>query len=275
MTEDSYADGITAETLRSFLELWAQLPPGIEETMQSIIECNDMFFDRNTESFSWCHLYELPIEQHVSYNFSGLLPDGQVSEWRKQISESPGKISGLASVAKQIDIYFDEREAPTEEDIEMLRSILPTICAYFYSVQYSLLCILYYGCFLNELIARVRNGDDKALFDAIRVDPTVVGCQSVIVRISKAKRLQDSDFLNELKKTQSGVSAKLKQANFQKMRLILKVLAEAGVTRLSNKHLYQLFVEELNLYTANSKGGGVEKSLREFVDTYMMKKATI
>lgn len=243
--------------------------------MQSIIECNDMFFDRNTESFSWCHLYELPIEQHVSYNFSGLLPDGQVSEWRKQISESPGKISGLASVAKQIDIYFDEREAPTEEDIEMLRSILPTICAYFYSVQYSLLCILYYGCFLNELIARVRNGDDKALFDAIRVDPTVVGCQSVIVRISKAKRLQDSDFLNELKKTQSGVSAKLKQANFQKMRLILKVLAEAGVTRLSNKHLYQLFVEELNLYTANSKGGGVEKSLREFVDTYMMKKATI
>ncbi|UJP05124.1 MAG: hypothetical protein LZF61_09835 [Nitrosomonas sp.] len=275
MNETQYAQGITAEILRAFLKLWAQLPSGIEETMQSIIECNDLFFDKDTGSFSWCHLYELPIEQHVGYNFSGLLSEEQVSEWRKQIAESPGKIAGLTSVAEQIDIHFDERASPTEEDIKTLRSILPTICAYFYSVQYSLLCILYYGCFLNELIARVRLGDDKALFDALRVDPTVIGCQSVIERISKARRLKDNDFLDELKKTQSGVSARLKQANFQKMRLILKVLTEAGATRLSNKQLYQLFVEELNLYTANSKGGGVEKSLREFVDTYMKKKATI
>ena len=58
------------------------------------------------------------------------------------------------------------------------------------------------------------------------------------------------------------------------MRLILKVLSEAGATRLSNKQLYQLFVEELDLYTSNSMGGGVESSLRKFADTYMKKKAT-
>ena len=113
-------------------------------------------------------------------------------------------------------MIIDAMENPTEEDIQALRPFLPTICSYFYSVQYSLFCILYYGCFLNELIARARAGDDEALFNAIRIDPTVIGCQSVIERISKARRLQDSDFLNELNKTESGVSAKLKQANYQK-----------------------------------------------------------
>ncbi|MDP1558191.1 MAG: hypothetical protein Q8K48_06310 [Candidatus Planktophila sp.] len=205
----------------------------------------------------------------MGFNFPGLLPEEQVIDWRNQIAESPGKIAALPSVSDQVDEHFNARTDPTEEEIKALRPFLSAICAYFYSMQYSLFCILYHGCFLNELIERVRTGDDKALFDAIRVDPMVIGCQSVIERISKARRLQDVDFLDELKKTQSGVSAKLKQANFQKIRLILKVLSEAGATRLTNEKLYQLFVEELNLYTANSKGGGSEKALRKFADTYI------
>ena len=274
MSETQYAKGITGENLRTFLELWSQIMPGIEEAIQSIIESNDLLFDENTGSFSWCHLYELPIAEHVNFNFPGLLPEEQVINWRKQVAESPGKIVALPSVTEQINDHFYSRVNPSKEDIKALRPFLSTICAYFYSMQYSLFCILYHGCFLNELIARVRAGDDEALFDAIRVDPTVIGCQSVIDRISKARRLQDSYFLNELKKTESGVSAKLKQANYQKMRLILRVLSEAGATRLSNKQLYQLFVEELDLYTANSAGGGVEKSLRKFADTYMKQIAT-
>ncbi|MDP3608643.1 MAG: hypothetical protein U1D41_16790 [Nitrosomonas sp.] len=274
MSNNFYAKGITAENLRAFLVLWAQLPPGIEEAMQIIIEGNDLFFDEDANSFSWCHLYELPIHQHIDFNFPGLLPEEQVLEWRKQVAESSGKIAALPNVAEQINNYFNARENPTKEDIKALRPFLSTICVYFYSIQYSLFCILYHGCFLNELIERIRIGDDQALFDAIRVDPTVIGCQSVIERISKARMLKDSDFLKELKKTESGVSAKLKQANYQKMRLILKVLSEAGATRLFNKELSQLFVEEINLYTANSAGGGVEKSLRKFADTYMKQNAT-
>lgn len=274
MSETKCAGGVTVENLRAFLELWEQLMPGIEDAMQTIIEGNDLFFDKDTDSFSWCHLYELPIQQHIEFNFPGLLSEEQVIEWRNQVAKSAGSRADLPSVSEQINEHFAAKVVPTEEDIKSLRPFLPTICAYFYSMQYSLYCILYHGCFLNELISRVRAGDDQALFDAIRVDPTVIGCQSVIERISKARRLKDDDFLNELKKTQSGVSAKLKQANFQKIRLILKVLSEAGATCLSNKRLYQLFVEELDLYTANSAGSGVEKALRKFADTYMKKNAT-
>ena len=58
------------------------------------------------------------------------------------------------------------------------------------------------------------------------------------------------------------------------MRLVFEVLYEAGALRLTDKQLYQLFVEELKLYTANSKGGGSDKALRKFADTYMKKNAT-
>ncbi|MDO8335123.1 MAG: hypothetical protein Q7T35_10700, partial [Nitrosomonas sp.] len=133
MSETQYAEGISAKNLRAFLELWAQLPPGIEEAMQSIIECNDLFFDNETGSFSWCHLYELPIQQHVHFNFPGLLPEEQAMEWRRQVTESPGKIAGLPSVFEQINNHFAARANPTKEDIEALRPFFKDICIYFYS----------------------------------------------------------------------------------------------------------------------------------------------
>lgn len=273
MNETYYAKGITAQNLRAFLELWAQIMPAIEETKQAIIEGNSVFFDEDTNSFSWCHLYELPIEEHVNFNFPGLLPEEQVVDWRNQIAESPGKIAALPSVSDQVNDHFNARADPTEEDLKALRPFLPDICAYFYSMQYSLFCILYHGCFLNELIARVRTGDDKALFNSIRIDSTIIGCQSVVDRISQAKRLKDDNFLSKLKNSMNGKNVKREQANFQKMRLILTVLSEAGAERLTNDQLHQLFVEELQLYTANSIGGGSEKALRKYADTYMKQNA--
>ncbi|PSJ18146.1 hypothetical protein [Nitrosomonas supralitoralis] len=148
------------------------------------------------------------------------------------------------------------------------------ISAAFIAMQYSLFCVLYHGCFLNELIERIRNGDNKALTDAIKIDVSVIGCPTVVGKISKATRLQDVKFFAKLKSAINGKKEKLKQDNFQKMRLVFEILYEAGALRLTDKQLYQLFVEELKLYTANSKGGGSEKALRKFADTYMKKNTT-
>ncbi len=97
----------------------------------------------------------------------------------------------------------------------------------------TLICVLYHGCFLNDLIERVRAGDDKSLFDAVRVDATAIGCWPVVERISKAALIKDEEFFDALKNAINGPMAKREQANFQKMRLVLEVLHEAGATRLS------------------------------------------
>jgi hypothetical protein len=127
---------------------------------------------------------------------------------------------------------------------------------------------------MNELIERIRAGNDKALFDAVRIDPTVVGCLSISTRISKATLLQDNRFFAKLKAAINGKMAKREQANFQKMRLVFEVLHEAGASHLDDSQLQQLFIEELDLYASNSKGGGNAKALRKFADTYMKKSTT-
>ncbi len=275
-----YAKDITAEDLRLFLEFWPKLSAEADDARQTLIEIKDKLLNEDTEPIIWCPLYELPVRQHIALatalivkNFDGFLQDEHMSAWQSQIVATPGQMGAVPVVIRQIGLHFDSTE-PSEED---MKKLLPTVAGIFglgMSLHYSLRCVLYHGCFLNELIERIRVGDDKALFDAVRIDPTVIGCISVSCRISKAALLQDNSFFAKLKAAINGKMAKREQANFQKMRLVFEVLHEAGASRLNDSQLQQLFVEELGLYASNAKGGGNTKALRKFADTYMKKSAT-
>ena len=82
--------------------------------------------------------------------------------------------------------------------------------------------------------------------------------------------MNDEEFFNNLRNALEGKKTKLEQENFQMMRLAIEILHESGAARLNDKQLWQLFVEELDLYSRNSS----PKALRKFVDTYMKKNAT-
>lgn len=275
MNETNYAKGITAQNLRAFLELWPLVAIGIEDTKKTINDCDDRLFDKEDEEFSWCYFYELPTKDLMVLLCTGLLQFvslEQILGWFKQMADCPGNIGALPDIWNQVHEHFEARPNPTKDDLETLRPSLPMISAAFIAIQYSLFCVLYHGCFLNELIVRIRNGDDKALTDAIKIDTSIIGCPTVVGKISKATRLQDKKFFAKIKSAINGKKEKLKQVNFQKMRLVFEVLYEAKALRLTDKQLYQLFVEELKLYTANSSGGGVEKALRKHADTFMKMK---
>jgi|GEM_PF-3983902 len=129
-------------------------------------------------------------------------------------------------------------------------------------------------CHLYELPAElVRQGDDKALFKAIRIDPTCLGCKPIVQRISKATMTQDKAFFKELRRSIGHKPESLAQSNFQKMRLVLEVLHESGADKLNDRELEHLFIEQLNLYAANKAGGGSRDSLRKFVNTHMRQKS--
>ncbi len=280
MNSADYAIGITADDMRLFLALWPKLSAEADDAHGMLIEDEDKLFGRESELFAWCHLYELPIRQHLILANAGIIEGYKkflsvkhFADWYKQLVNTPGQIGALPSIIDQIDDHFDAIE-PSKEDTEKL---LPTIAGTFglgLSMYNTLRCVLYHGCFLNELIERVRADDDKALFDAVRIDSTVIGCVSVSNRISKAALLRDNRFFAKLKAAINGKLAKREQANFQKMRLVFEVLHEAGAIRLSDVELHELFVEGLKLYSGNAKGGGNAKALRKFADTYMKKSAT-
>ncbi len=280
MSTAYFAKGITAEDLRLFLEFWPKFSAEADEAQQMSIENKNKILNEDSKPFAWCHLYELPIMQHMTHSLAAIVQDSnglitveQVADWYKQIVDTSGQIGALPGVYRQIDQHFDETELSDEAEKNM-RPTIAGILGFCMSMHHTLRSVLYHGCFLNELIERIRAGDDKSLFDAVRIDPTVIGCITVSCRISKAALLQDNRFFAKLKAAINGKMAKREQANFQKMRLVFEVLHEAGASRLTDSQLQQLLVEELGLYASNAKGGGNAKALRKFADTYMKKKAT-
>ena len=276
MDETQYAKGITAADLRTFLEYWPQLIGEWEEAWQEFRDDKDKIFTDDAAPFAWCTLYELPIGEHLTQanaaivqRLGGALSNEQVIDWQKQLAASPSQVGELPSITAKVGQHFDAMENPSKAQAEKLRLVQADILGKGWSMFNSLHCVLYYGCFLNELIARVRTGDDKALFDAVRIDSTVVGCKPVIERISKATLLRDACFFDRLKNAINGKMSKREQDNFQKMRLVFEILHEKGATRLNDRQLQQLFVEELRLYSKDN-----DKALRKFADTYMKKNTT-
>ncbi|MDO8333233.1 MAG: hypothetical protein Q7T35_01010 [Nitrosomonas sp.] len=281
MNTTFFAKGTTAEDLRLFLAFWPNLINEAEESRQGMEEDRAKLLGEDATPFAWCFLYELPIRDHIiqafaaiAQNFNEMIDPEQIPLWLNQIAASPGQIGEIPKVVDLVRQHFDEMEDPSEEHAERMRPMLADTFGKAWSMYNTLRCVLYHGCFLNELVDRVRTGDDKALFDAIRIDPTIICCPSVSQRISKATLLRDNRFFAKLKASLNGKLAKREQVNFQKMRLLLEVLHEAGATRLSDAQLHELFVEELKLYSGNAKGGGNDKALRKFADTYMKKAAT-
>lgn len=280
MNASHFAPNITAEDLRILIGFCSNLSEEANEVQQLIKNDQNKFFGVGAELFAWCHLYELPIRQHLTLanvgiveGFSKFLQMDHLASWYQQVVDTPGQIAALPDVIRQIDHHIDTAEISKPDAEEMLPN-LAEIFGLGMCINHTLRCVLIHGCFLNDLIERIRTGDDKALFDAVRIDSTVVGCMSVSNRISKAALLQDNRFFAKLKAAINGKLAKREQANFQKMRLVFEVLHEAGASRLNDVQLQQLFVEELNLYSSNAKGGGNAKALRKFADTYMKKSAT-
>lgn len=117
MNSDNYAKDITAEDLRSFLELWPLFAAEGNDIHQTAMEDQDSFFNENSEPFSWCHFYELPIKQHIFaaitkniQNFDGAIQEEHIVGWFNQIVETPGQIGALPNVISQISNYFDEAQ---------------------------------------------------------------------------------------------------------------------------------------------------------------------
>ena len=224
------------------------------------------------EPMPWCYLYELPFPAHLAMclrlsGTGGLL---------RSFAEGENAIQQEAAIVDTADGSIAKALSELDQEgVEGLKDALPALLGVTYSLARSVQCILLFGCYLNELVARVReHQDDKALFNVLRIDPTAIGCVSILRRMSRATLTNDRKFAARLRAALSGKMKKREQANYQKMRLILLVLSEAGAGRLSDERLETLFVQELRLYTSSSKHGDVRRNLRKFANEYMRRDAS-
>lgn len=136
----------------------------------------------------------------------------------------------------------------------------------------SLESIEVYGCSCNGLVQRVRSGDDKALFDIVKLDHSAVGNSEIASRISKAGLRQEKQFFLKLSKAIKTPPLKYTQA-YGPLRYLILTLYEMGqLTHLSTDDLYQLFCLDLKLYPTS--GSDPARSLKRLIERWVSENAT-
>lgn len=226
----------------------------------------------NLSSLSWAHLYEKSFIKLQNDFFI----DSKLTDEQEKIAASNNKIRAIHDFQQNLVESLDKisNSLPENQQLDFVVAMM-TYCMVMMKSARSLMI---YGHYINDLVAIARTSPelkkrDEALLNSIRMDSSVVGCPTALVRISKAVLLNDASFFKKLKNAISGKLGELEDRNYQKMRLILQVLHESGGISLNDKALKELFVDQLNLYSDTQFTA--EKNLGEFTRNFKKKKSTI
>jgi hypothetical protein len=212
------------------------------------------------EGVWWAPLYELSMEQHLGLLFKATGLDKAVQEAVK--SEDPA--------SEILKLWKDDSVLGQIEPVEGFKPFHAINIAM--SLERSLDSLVVWGRYLNELVAAVREGDDESLFKAVRIDPSVVSCPSVAMRISKATVLGDKKFLRALGRALEGRTQR--QARYLRaVRLAIQALREAGVESISDEQLRDLFLKKPEIYKA-PPSASPEKALRKHFHASKRKSTT-
>jgi len=257
----------TGADLRLFLQLVDVFREEEKELLEDVQSKPEKLLGPNALSVYWCGFYEKPFIEHLGAMVGAL----GFEEVVKEVANSSKPVEAMAAFIDGADAELETAFSGLGSDEKnAMEKMLPALLALLYSVCMSLRSLLVYGCYLNDLIARVRVDRDRhALFSAVKIDPTALGCPSVVAEIGRARLSGDKRFFYKLRNSIDGKFTKREQANFQKMRVIFQVLKETGAERLTDAQLYDLFVNQLALYTSDRVRGDVRKNLRKLASQYL------
>lgn len=254
-------------TLLTFIPIYVE---AIKEGQEAIRQKRDKIFTPKSLSSSWHHLYELSYNEHLARFIVAL---GQEDEIKKMASSSNPSQAAIESLHEAFNTEDDFHLELDEES----KLTLPLILGVTHSLILNFKSLLTFGLYINELVAIARKGGvkgDKALFNAIRIDPTVIGCTSISKRISQAVLEDDQNFIKKLKRAFQGKFTKRENRVYQLQRLIMQVLLETNAPSLNAEDLYKLFVEQLKIASKDrdSDIGDVANNLRQFAYQFMKQK---
>ena len=196
----------------------------------------------------WAQLYEVPFVQSMAY---AIYAFGMADHYLKLANSPDPQQAILDDMEEFEDLEWDGGPGGqfSKGDLISLVTVM----------QRNVLSIMVYQRSLAALVAEAREGNDDSLFDAIRLDATVVTCPTAAKRISKAVLLGQKMFLIRLRSALKGPSLKHWET-YKDLRYSLAVLRELGFDKLSDEQLYHLLVKVLKVYPDTPTA---RKNLRE------------
>lgn len=213
------------------------------------------FLEAAPTPFGWAEFYSLPL---ISLSLG----------MQATIDQNGELVAGLKtrSTVTEVQDLLDRIDI---EEIDLVdfgegkeHSKYLFLCFWFALLR-SLESIQVYGRSLNRMAEDVANGNEKALFDAVKLDHSFVQNKHAMRLIAIAELKQDKIFFKKL--ANSFKSRPLKHSPvFYKLRYLLALTHEVGsLDKLSIDEAYELFCVELEAY--DFKGADPAGSLWQFI----------
>ena len=188
------------------------------------------------EGMPWSVLYESTFAEHVAFVLVAL---GQ-KDWILSLKDAEDPQEEMLKQiysAEEIEWTGGEGGQFTPGDVIGLTTTL----------QKTILSIMLFQRSLSGLVAEARDGDDDALFNAIRVDRSAVVCPTIAKRIWVAEVSGEKGFFLRLRNALKGPQHRHWEA-YKDLRFSLYVLRELGFDKLSDAQLHHLLVKVLKVY---------------------------
>lgn len=224
--------------------------------VSELIKSHNVIFESLSKVPPWSHLYELPYRTFLAVCVVVFdLKDAVLT-----IADAPNKTQAFIDYVDNMPDQVDKDEDLSDEDKGFGISL-------FMAVNRQQLSIAIHSQSLSQLVARAREGDDNALFDAVLVDRSIVSAPSIANRIQAAQLNRDESFMVALSKAITKTRPRRPQKKYDDLRYMIEVINdEIGLENVSKDDIYDILADELELYDGSTDG--LEKIIQRRMEKY-------
>lgn len=190
----------------------------------------------SNQGLYWAFVYELPFQELLALLICGL---GYHQELHRA-AQSDDPTQATFSMFK--DVEYEKWEGGLDGLFE-----ISDVVGLFAALQRNICSIMLFHRTLNTIVDEVKNGNDNSLFNAVRIDRSIITCPTFALRITKAELENDKEFFFHLRSALKGPSKKHWEA-YKDLRYAFFILRECGFNQISDAQLEELLVHQLKLY---------------------------
>lgn len=192
-------------------------------------------------SAPWSHYYEMPYTHLLSLFLITIGIDAAKITSISQSQSVPTMIELFDEVEADLD-ESNEHDEVADERISIVLSMLMALLG-------NIWCLKIYSIPLNNLVEKVRGGDEVALFDAVLVDRVAISAPSIARRIQLAQILQDESFFDSLSKAVKRTRPRRPLQHLDDSRFMIEVIDELqGLEAVSLDELFDFLSNDLEIY---------------------------
>ncbi|WP_020395621.1 hypothetical protein [Thiolinea disciformis] len=232
-----------SKNLKGYYELWKSANTEIRQYTETLKE-RSIDFHKHFPYLRWWEFYELDFKYSVAASISLIMPPDILFEDGK--IKTPEKIIELSNqVVEEL-----ERELPdcSPEERDIAFSLFTMVSM---ALNGNLQAIRVFGktSSISHLIAKAREGDTNALFDAILIDKTCLYTPTAQKLLMKAMLIKDGGFFDQLSRAIKGSRPRKTKSDLDDIRLMEAMMDDfPDYKPLSKEELCNLFIDQLEIY---------------------------